>query len=478
MSIYKKIIKFLTFSSSFLFYFFCLFMYAQDNTINLLSIKEGKKFNFFEYYDSTFKFIVNPILGVSFENLFGHQQNTTSWGFLIKGNHQSGLKFFFSFNDNIVYNYDYYNKIDFLNKQGRILTRNSKNRSEFSETNGAVTFENQWVKIGLIKDNITFGEGKNSQLILSNRSPSFPALTLNLTLSDWFNVYLLHGWLISGIIDSNKSYYTSTFKRVVEHEKYFALHSFDFNFFNKIKIRIGETIVYSDRGPYLGYMLPFVLFRSIDHMFTYGSDDSGNNGSLFFDGNVNIDKNVKFYGSLFIDELSFSKLLRGDNDRNQLGYLFGMNAKDVLLKNLEIYCEYTKILPWVYSNWIPAQNYTNNRFYMGHYIGQNSDQIFSEISYKISPEINVKFSADYTRNGGNSDIINQYTPPGESFLYGYKRKILRIGGEINFEYFDNIYVNFEYDFYNVKDEDPLRTPEWQLGNNHFVSLRLFYGLNR
>jgi hypothetical protein len=468
----------------FLFFLIILISVANDlfstelPDFKFLDYRKNSHIQFFSYKDSSLSLKLNPILGISFENVFNHPQRTTTWGLNLSGKHKSGLSFYFMFNDNIVYNYDYYNKIDFLNKQGRILTRNSNNRSEFSETNGYVSYSNEWLNIGIVKDNLKFGEGKNSQLILSSRAPSFPALVLNLKLSEWFSVYSLHGWLISGITDSSKSYSTQLMTRKVEHEKYFALHSFQFDLFNSLTFRIGETIIYSDRGPYLGYMLPFLLFRSVDHMFTYGSDDSGNNGSLFFDGNYRFGKSYKLYGSLFIDELSLSKLLKGDTERNQFGFLAGLEAKKFLDKNLSWTVEYTRILPWVYSNWIPAQTYTNNRFPMGHYIGQNSDQIYFDVSYKFFDGLDVTVSGDYTRNGGFSDIKNQYSPPGEKFLYGPVRKILRLGSEINFNYLENIFVKLEYDFYDVKDEDVMRTPDWQLGKNHFVSLRLFYGLER
>lgn len=454
------------------------FGFESKEKFELFNYVKNKKLTFFEYKDSALFIEFNPIVGLSVESIFKHLQRTTTWGFDLKGKMNNGLHFGFQFNDNIVYNSDYYNRIDFINKQGRILTLNRNDRSEFSETTGYLYYENDYLKFGVIKDNLTYGEGKNSKLILSNRAPSFPSLILNLKLADWISVYSMHGWLLSGIEDSSKSYNTNLFRRKVEHEKYFALHSFQFDLWDMLSFRVGETIIYSDRGPYIGYMLPFILFRSLDHNFSYGSEDSGNNGSLFFDGAFNLNKDIKVYASLFIDELSFSNLLRGNSERNQFAYSIGLNSSKLFLNNLNYSIEYTRILPWVYSNWIPAQTYTNNRFPMGHYIGQNSDQIYFELNYGINYGLDVSLSGDYTRTGGFSDISNQYNPPGEEFLYGMKRKILRLGGEVKFRYLENIYVNFEYDFYDVKEEDQNRTPVWQVGKNHFISLRIFYGLDR
>ncbi len=452
--------------------------FESNEKFELLKYVKNKKLTFFEYKDSALIIEFNPIVGFSVESIFKHPQRTTTWGFDLKGRLNNRLHFGFQFNDNIVYNSDYYNRIDFINKQGRILTVNRNDRSEFSETTGYLYYENDYLKFGVIKDNLTYGEGRNSKLILSNRAPSFPSFILNLKLADWFSVYSIHGWLISGIEDSSKSYNTNLYRRKVEHEKYFALHSFQFDLWEKLSFRVGETIIYSDRGPYIGYMLPFILFRSLDHNFSYGSEDSGNNGSLFFDGVFNMSKTIKVYGSLFIDELSFSNLLKGNSERNQFAYLIGLNSSKLFFNNLNTSIEYTRILPWVYSNWIPAQTYSNNRFPMGHYIGQNSDQIYLELNYSINSGLNIVLSGDYTRTGGFSDVSNQYNPPGEEFLYGLRRKIFRLGGDLKIKYLENIFMNFEYDFYDVKDEDTARTPNWQLGKNHFISLRIFYGLDR
>lgn len=455
---------------------FNLFSQNWDN-FKFFDYNRDKSFNLISYKDSSFYFYANPILGISFENLFDHKQRTTTWGFNIKGIMKNGLSFGLLFNDNIVYNQDFYNRIPFIKEQGRVLTVNKPKRSEFSETRGYLKYQNSWLNIGVIKDNLSYGEGSNSKLILSTKSPSFPALFYEIKFSDWFKVYMLHGWLLSGIMDSTKSYQTQTFFRKVEHEKYFALHSFEFNFFKRLILRFGETIIYSDRGPYIGYMLPFLFYRSIDHMFTYGSEDSGNNGSFFFDGSYQFSDQHKIYGSLFIDELSFSNLLKGKTDRNQFGFLAGYSNSNSLLRNFSFDLEYTRILPWVYSNWIPAQTYSNLGYLMGHYIGQNADQFYTNLSYEFK---HFKFSlnGDYTRQGGFSDVVNQYTSPGEPFLYGPKRKILRLGFGVDFKYLENIFIKFNYSFFNVSDEDQSRTPDWQKGKNHLISLRLFYGLDR
>ncbi len=439
--------------------------------LKIFSIKD-KSVNLFDYHDDKFNLKANPSFELSYEDIFDRKILTRAWGFYVTGKHENGISFHITFKDHILNKPEITNQIDFLNKQGRVVTVSKTDRSEFSDTRGSLLYQNDWLLLGALKENINFGYGENSQLILSNRAPSFPSFLLRLNLTEWLTVYSLHGWLLSGIADSTKSYDTEVYKRIVEHEKYFALHSFQIKPFKSLTLNFGETIIYSDRGPYLGYMFPFLFYRSIDHLFGYGSEDSGNNGSFFFDASLSLLNKLKIYSSIFIDELSITNLLKGNKERNQLAYQFGLKTFDILSERLFTTFEYTRILPWVYSNWIPAQTYTNQKFPLGHYIFQNSDQIFLKLRYYFAPDLSLSLFADYTRNGGFSNVKDQYLSPGEAFLYGDVRKIFHAGTRIEFEYFYRTKLSVEYHFYNVTDSHQSRTPDWQKNKNHYIMLGL------
>ncbi len=451
--------------------------FQDDKEYHLPSIRNGA-INLFEYVDKNLNLKINPILSLSYEQIFNRNHYIRTWGFYISGIHSSGTGFHLSFDENLVNKSDVYRQLDFINQKGKIITTNRRDRSEFSDTRGSLIFQNDWLLFGAVKENLRIGYGENSQLVLSDRAPSFPALLLRLNLTDWLTVYSFHGWLLSGIKDSTKSYDTDLYQRVVEHEKYFGAHFFQFRPFHELTLNFGETIIYSDRGPYLAYMFPFLFYRSIDHMFTFGSEDSGNNGAFFLEGNLKLFKKLKLYSGLYIDELSFSRLLKGDTERNQIAGQTGVKLFDFLVDGIYLNLEYTRILPWVYSNWIPAQTYTNLNYPLGHYIGQNSDQIYFKVGYYFDSNLYFCFDMDFTRNGGISDIKNQYTPPGEKFLYGDVRKIFRAGFNVDYEYLRNLMFSFNYNYYNVKDESQTRTPDWQRGGNHYLSICLSFSFDR
>lgn len=445
-----------------------------EKDFRFLDFKLFDRFDLFRYKDANFTMAINPAINLTAENLFDHRQLRSGRGLSSVGKMKNGLGFSFYFMDNLVYKGDYWNKLSFTNEQGRVLTINNNKRSEFSDTRGSLTFQNNWLLISLMKENLKIGNGESSSLILSTKAPSFPSIYLRFKFTDWLTVYSMHGWLLSGITDSSKSYLTDYNYRAVSHEKYFALHAFTIQPFNWWNMTFGETIIYSDRGPYLGYLIPFLFYRSIDHSFTYGGGESGNNGSFFFENNFYVMDKLKLYSSLFIDEFSLSGLLRGKTDRNQSAYTVGFKSFDLPVERLSLALEYTKILPWVYSNWIPAQTYTNLNYPLGHYIGQNSDQIYFKAGYDINTNLYISIDLEHTHNGGISDIKNQYTPPGEEFLYGLKRTIKKLGFDVRYYLFENIVLKGTCAFYKIKDEDPSRTPDWQRGNNSIITLGLVW----
>jgi hypothetical protein len=435
----------------------------------------GNDISFFKYQDSLFTLRFNPILSVGYKKYKDETQKYFSWGVDYFGKIGDNFGFRMDFTDNSIDAINYDPKQTFENSNGKIYTRANKNHYEFSETNGSITYHNSFLTLSFAKEKFTFGQGINGQLVLSDKAPSFPMIYLKLSPTDWLKFYYMHGWLISGVTDSGKIYDTELNPRRSEKEKYWAMHALQIIPIPQLSLTLGETILYSDRGIYGGYLIPFVFFRSVDHQFSYGSGDSGNNGSIFAEISGNPINGVNLYFSTFIDELSLEKLLKGETDRNQLGYTIGTKFLTPYFDNLRLAVEYTKILPWVYSNWIPTQTYRNANYLMGHYIGQNADQIYVEARYYplYNLEIIGKFS--HTRNGSFGKIYDQYNPPGEPFLYGLLRKQTDITISANYEFLYRLFANINYTHTKITDQDTKRTPKFMLGDNNSLSFMLQYG---
>ncbi|MFH2002594.1 MAG: hypothetical protein ABIK28_23175, partial [Planctomycetota bacterium] len=69
----------------------------------------------------------------------------------------------------------------------------------------------------------------------------------------------------------------------------------------------------------------------------------------------------------------------------------------------------------------------------------------------------------------------QYKLPYPEFLYRSKRKESNIGLKINYEFHNDLFIEAEYQFSNITEDDPLRTPSWMKGKNHSFGFSIGYG---
>jgi hypothetical protein len=440
-------------------------------------IKE--RWHLFSYSDSLFQVSFNPIFGLTANNIYKETQLRRYWGFSAYGNITKNFSFQMDFRDN-------WEKGDHLNKfhqfspdEGPSIVVEKPNSIEYNMTNGAMLYSNDWLTIGGVKQTFNMGSGYRGQLIMSSKAPSFPAIYMKLNPVKWIQFYYMHGWLLSRVLDSANQYLSQVpgkYKEV-ERGKYIALHAVQINPYDNVSVSLGETTVYSDIGPYWGYFIPFLMFRSVEHMFVGDRvGDVGNNGSMFLDASYLPYKGLKLYGSFYIDEFSLTGVLKGDSQRNQTGYTIGSTVYDYVVPNLLTRIEYTKIMPWVYSDWVQTQTYKNADYLMGHYIGQNADQFFIQFEYQLKRGLNLKLWGEIVRQGGMDSVKYQYMQGGRSFLYGLLRKEKNIGVEASYEFMHDLIAKLSLKFSDVTDEDKTRTPSYMLGKLSSFGITVNYGM--
>ncbi len=452
--------------------------YVNDLKDGLLNSSIERRVRPFYYRDTLFTFSFSPTILATMGSNAGESYFKRSWGFKMYGEINKNFGFSLGFLENLEKGKTVDVNKQLTNETGAVLSQNENSSIGYSETTGSLLYGNNWITTGLTKEFFTFGSGYRSQLVLSTKAPSFPSLYFRLTPAKWFTYYFMHGWLLSRVTDSLATYRTNfnDNPRTIEREKYFVMHALQIKPVENFSFTVGETIIYSDKSPYLGYFIPFLFYRSVDHAITFGGAESGNNGSIFMDWNYYHPLGFKLYGSAFLDEFSLTKFLKGEKDRNQFGYTIGGAMYNLGLQGLLTRLEYTKILPWVYSNWIPTQTYANANYLLGHYIGQNADQIYLQLDYRFRRGLETKLWGEHIRRGGMSAIANQYELPGEAFLYGLRRNETNIGLEVSYEYLHDLFGKVYYQYSYVTDEDITRTPSWQLGVNHAFGVSLQYGI--
>ena len=444
---------------------------------------ENRRWNLFDYKNDSFLFVLNPILGIrlkSNDNGFSYKR----WGL--------GFDAYSSLGKNWGFNLDFRDKEErgdkldslksFSPEQGIQILKQSSKSIEYSKVNGAVTFSTDIFSVSIGKYNLNWGSGYRSKLILSDKAPSFPLFSLRFEPADWLSFYYIHGFLNSLVPDSSEFYKTSlayndtlSQYRLIDRDKYYAAHIVQIKPLKALSISLGESIVYSDQFRF-AYLVPVLFFRMVDHYYEgQNGFGKGGNSQFFADINYRITNGTRVYSTIFIDELSITKLLKGDPERNQLGYTLGTQNYG-LLQDLLLTIEYTRILPWVYSNFIQAQTYENSGYLLGHYIGQNADQLFVQADYRLMRGLEFKLWSEYIRKGGTSEMVNQYFPPGEKFLYGLRRNEFNLGFSASYEFIHDGFAKAEWQYSNITDEDKTRTPGWQLGKNHSFMLAVYYGM--
>lgn len=283
---------------------------------------------------------------------------------------------------------------------GVVPTKQTANSLECNATEVQVNFHVGAFDFFLEKMQNTWGLERSGNLTFSNKAPSYPQVKLRVPVTDWMDFIYLHANLNSNVIDSSRSYFTNSSAlepifREVDRLKHMAAHLVEFTPTRAVDISLGESVIYSARAPLLIYLIPIMFFKSAEH---YNGDKD--NVQWFGNLDMNLIRNTNVYFSLFVDDLALDDILKPDRQRNYLGFPAGSQTYDVLLKNLELIAKHTRINPWVYTHDYPATEYTNNGYVMGSWMGQNSDDIYFDLSYRPIRSLQFGGTMQVLRKGG------------------------------------------------------------------------------
>jgi hypothetical protein len=125
-----------------------------------------------------------------------------------------------------------------------------------------------------------------------------------------------------------------------------------------------------------------------------GSNALGENSQMFMDISCRVFPKTHLYGSIFVDEINFGKMFDSKNQTNLLSFKGGFRITN-LLKNTSFTLEYTRTNPWVYVHPISTTTFASNNYNLGHYLGQNAEEIFA--GFKFKPMRGLVIDLSYTR---------------------------------------------------------------------------------
>ena len=421
--------------------------------ISLFKKDQNKRWRAGAIVSNDFEFYIDPLLGIN--NFSGTNKNIQqlSNGFELWGAAGKNKNLGFQ-----VYYRDY-TETGTVNNNFReesstpgyiVIGAKSDNKINYTEIRANINYSFKKGNISFGKDNLIWGYGENSNIVLSNKAPSYPYIRLDYKPLKWLDFNYTHAWLNSNIADSSLSYFTNTGRidndfRLVFVQKFLATHSVNIQPMKGLNIAIGESIVYSDKmDP--GFLIPINLFKFYDNNRSNYLIEAGSNGQYFLSLNSrNQIKNTHIYSTLFIDEIKVSAILNKIDSRNQLGFNLGGSITDVFIPYLTLGAEYTRVNPFVYNNLVPAQNYTSYNYSLGDWMGNNFDRAIIYVKYTPIPKLKLVGRYQKIRKGSAGTIYDQYNAqPQPNFLFDYQKTKSDLFIQAKYEWINNIYFVSSY----------------------------------
>jgi hypothetical protein len=322
---------------------------------------------------------------------------------------------------------------------------------EYSEMRAGITYSWKWGNFGLIKDHLIWGDNLNGSNILSGRTPSYPMISLSLHPAKWVEFHYHHGWLVSQAIDSTASIFPSSGpKRTVQRRKYIAANMFTVKPFQRLHFSFGNSVIYGDMDVHPAYLIPFAFYKSFVHTIHKGS--SYQNNALFVNISSRQIKHLHLYATYFVDEFSI-KRITDPNRHNFTSFKGGFSVSDWPFKNIFAGAEYTKTNPITFLHDEPTTSYQSNLYNLGHYLTDNSDELFACIRWYPFKTIFLGLSYTLARKGNYYEYIRGMRNPRIDELPVLKdiiweNKSLQI--QLMYYPFSNIRIFTSYTFSNVQ----------------------------
>lgn len=439
-----------------------------------------------DWKDTLFSIRFRPIYGIQvFQNKTG-QYLYSFGGAEVFGYYGKNWGAYISLRDN-------YQKNQVLTRPSYFVTEeggNFKNLSgtkaggEYSEMRGGIVYSWNWGNISFIKDHIIWGDSKNGSNILSGRTPSFPMLKLNIRPVDWFSIDYFHAWLVSEVIDSTRSYYTQNGDfRAIYREKNIAANMISIRPFKRLYLSFGNSIVYSDRGTEPAYLFPLFFYKSIDH--TLNNKIENQNSQMFINISSRQIRHMHLYLSLFIDEFSIKRI--GDPLRNNFtSFKSGINISSWPLRFINYGFEYTRNSPLTYKHRVETLTFESNKYNLGHYLRDNSEEFFSYVDFSIHKYAKIRASYCYAWHGNEYPYLFQGVRLDQlPFLKekSWDKSELKIEAScflfkntvIKLVYLNSLYSGYDLDDKNADYYLSSFTPEYLHGKNKTIYLSFKYG---
>jgi hypothetical protein len=439
--------------------------------------KHNRRLYLLSYSDSSSVFFINPVGGgdyfINEKGSAWHWRNgAEAWGTIGKWGFWGSLR------DN--HESQKLTQPKYLNQNsGAANFKNvGEGKIDYWEFRGGISYDFGVGSVGIVKDHFSWGSNYNGANILSGRTQSFAHIHFQIKPVDWFEFRYVHGWLVSEVVDSSKSFFVNssygTDYREVYHNKFMAANFFSFRPLKKLNVSIGNSIIYDYDSPHLAYFIPVMFYKAVDHHLNSGIDNM--NSQIFLDVSSRLIQKTHMYFSLFIDELAVKRIT--DPEVHNL-YSFKTGFRfDNIVRNLYGGVEYTITNALTFQHYVNTTTFESNQFNLGHYLTDNAKEIYLNLGYR--PIRNFKIDLHYTGAKKGPDHTMLGTEPRTTIkpFTPIVWESDEVGLNLSWQIINHGYLRLGYTLRNVRGEQAylnLWTPEYYHGKTGTINMGLNFG---
>ena len=380
----------------------------------------------------------------------GDSDYSSRWigGSIIRGVIEDKLHFYIDFRNTLIKGEDLQKNYD--PSYGLPITTAGKNIYS-DQAVAYLTYKLLWCEFSFGRDYFSWGPGHRGSLALSSNSEVIDMFRLK------FKYKRFKFTSMSGILNSGLD------------KKNIAAHKIEVRIFPNFILGGYETVIYGRRGLEFIYINPIMPYHIAEH---YQKDLDNNTMGL--DLIYLPSKNIKIYSELFLDDFNLSKSIFSHYG-NKFAFLSGLYLTNPLkIRDSDFRIEYTRIEPYVYTHTEPINTYTNYNRIIGHWLGPNTDYLFTGFSFQYNRYLRIDASFEQRRKG-KGDVNIPHKPEdgtNKEFLEGIveNEKSLQLG--FSYEIKRDAYISFNWRINKTNNCERL------LNNNNNNVLNLVFWINR
>ena len=385
----------------------------------------------FHYADRNFECKINPILGMDL-TMNGHGMVMHRWyGAEIRADIVDHVAVWGSIRDHSYsgehLDEAYFKSVGQSKRQGALLSQSQflnnlpggsyhpmSYGSDYAEIRAGIKAYTWWGSIGLVKDNLQWGDSYYSSNIISNHAPSFPMIELKLKPCSWFRLDYIHGFLASMVVDSTKYYLeynpeTDSDKKIYRQaDKYLAANMLTFIPVKGLDLSVGSAVIYGTSSMLAAFSMPISFFNSIDYQLASGGKFENENSQIFLNISTRNLKHTHFYASVFVDEFSFGRLKKSNIEHNLISWKVGARVSNWPVKDLSLMAEFTRTNALVYDQSYPTHTWASNGYNLGHYLGDNAQEVYVALAYKPVRGLSLILSYVNATKYNDYDYVRKY----------------------------------------------------------------------